>query len=241
MKPIIGLNVDVSGTAPKIASVQANYYESISKAGGIPLLIPPMPKDDLQNLIGKLDGVLFIGGRDYCPSLYGREREDKTSLLHQDRLNFDLLLLEKTIENNHLPFLGICAGAQALNISFGGDLIQHIPDKVPDSKIQHSSENGWKNGFAKHVVRLTAGSRLQQIYGKDELNVPTSHHQSVDNLGRGLLSAAEAEDGIIEAVELTDHPFVIGVQWHPERDYEANKKLFEAFIHQAIQTKSIKH
>ncbi|MBY0359226.1 MAG: gamma-glutamyl-gamma-aminobutyrate hydrolase family protein [Candidatus Obscuribacterales bacterium] len=235
LQPLIGLNMDVAGVAPKEASVQANYYEAVQKAGGLPLMIPPsLEGSEISALLKRLDGVVFIGGSDYCPSYYKQETHVSNKLLPQERMNFDLLFLQKLVNETTLPYLGICAGMQALNIALGGSLIQHIPEAVPNSQIQHSSPEGWKKGFNKHLVKLAPGSQLKEIYELAEIDVVTSHHQSVDKLGEGLVNAAYAEDGIIEAVELEER-FVIGVQWHPERDWETNQKLFAEFVRQAAK------
>ncbi len=103
---------------------------------------------------------------------------------------------------------------------------------MPDSDVLHASKNGWKDGFKRHEVVLEEKSAIAAIYKTTRIDVPTSHHQAVDKPGRGLTIAARADDGIIEAVEMEDRKFVIGVQWHPERDFEGNRSLFEAFIQQ---------
>ena len=233
MKAIIGINVDIEGDNPKKATIQANYYESITRAGGIPVLIPPLSDDDLGELLKRLDGILLIGGYDYCPSTYGEEKHESVELAHNDRLDFDFRLLNRSLEEKNLAVLGICAGCQILNIGLGGSLHQDIPSAFPESPVQHSSPNGWQDGFHNHIVKLSPGTKLASIYGKQEFDVPTSHHQAVKNLGKGLIPTAEAEDGIVEALELPGRPFVIGVQWHPERDYPGNEQLFKAFVQAA--------
>ncbi len=234
MKAVIGINVDIEGTHPKKATIQANYYESIARAGGIPILIPPGSNEDLACLLRLIDGVLFIGGNDYCPSFYGEEKQATVELAHDDRLDFDYRLLKLTLASKRMPVLGICAGCQILNIGLGGNLHQDIHTDFPASTIQHTSKNGWNKGFHKHKVFLQEGSKLSGIYSQKEFDVPTSHHQSVKSLGTGLAATANAADGIIEAVELVGHDFVIGVQWHPERDYAVNQELFSAFVKAAL-------
>lgn len=230
MKPIIGINVDIEGERPKIAKVQAFYYESIACAGGIPVLIPPCSDSDLDEIFSRIDGMLFIGGDDYCPSIYGEEKHTSVSLAHGDRIDFDVRLLQRSLAQQAMPLLGICAGAQILNIGLGGSLYQNIPTDFPESNIQHSSPNGWNEGFHNHKVILRGGTKLAGIYSRKEFEVPTSHHQSIKNLGKGLIATADAVDGVIEAVEMEGRPFVIGVQWHPERDYQGNEELFIAFV-----------
>lgn len=238
MKPIIGINVDIEGEKPKVAKVQFLYYDAITRAGGIPVLIPPLSDADLQELLKRIDAVLFIGGYDYCPSVYGEERHESVELAHNDRLDFDNRLIKHSLAEANLPLLGICAGCQILNIGLGGTLIQDIPSELPDTPIAHSSPNGWNEGFNRHVVRLRKGTKLAAIYSKAEFDVPTSHHQAVRNVGKGLIANADAEDGVIEGVELPDRKFVIGVQWHPERDYEGNEELFRAFVEAAAEARA---
>ncbi len=233
MKPIIGINVDVVDGPPQEAQVQSNYFTAILKAGGIPILVPPMPDEDLQLLLSKINGLMLIGGDDYNPSHYKETPAKSTSLISSIRDDFDMRLVQRATVGSNLPVLGICAGCQALNIGLGGSLIQDIPSELPQSQVQHSSPHGWEVGFNKHTVKLSSDSQLSRIYQKAEVAVPTSHHQSVRRLGAGLRAVAHAEDGVIEAVEYTEKPFVIGVQWHPERDFEGNRQLFDAFVKQA--------
>jgi putative glutamine amidotransferase len=120
-----------------------------------------------------------------------------------------------------------------LNIALGGSLIQDINSEIPHTEVIHQSKDGWKNGFNKHHVILRPESHIARIYKSESLNVPTSHHQAVKKIGAGLTVAAHADDGVVEAVEFKGRPFTIGVQWHPERDYEGNKDLFLQFIQAA--------
>jgi gamma-glutamyl-gamma-aminobutyrate hydrolase PuuD len=233
MKPVIGINVDVTAGPPEEARVQALYFDAVRLAGGVPLLVPPMPDDDLKIALERLDGLMFIGGYDYCPSTYGEALDEETKaklnveLAHQRRQDFDFKLIRLALGKQELPILGICAGAQLLNVELGGTLITDIIHELPESQVLHASKNGWQDGFKRHEVVLEAKSAIASIYK----NTP-SHHQAVDKPGRGLRIAARADDGVIEAVEMEDRKFVIGVQWHPERDFEGNRSLFEAFVQQ---------
>lgn len=231
MKPVIGINVDIFGQSPKICKIQAFYYESVSKAGGLPILIPPCSDEDLRELLHQIDGMMFIGGDDYCPSTYGEQKHEKSELTHDDRTDFDFRLLQIALGDTSMPILGICAGAQLMNIGLGGSLHQDIPSEFPSSHVQHSAgADPWTQGFNKHKIIINSGTKLSKIYESKVLDVPTSHHQAVKRLGEGLVPAAVAEDDIIEAVELPARQFVIGVQWHPERDFEANSGLFTSFV-----------
>jgi len=230
-KPIIGVNCDIDGDKPRLIGLSAPYVQALKNAGAIPVLLPPMPEDDLNRVLKALDGVMMIGGDDYPPSLYGQKVDAKTEVMDEERWRFDILLAKAVVEKTKLPFLGICAGCQALNISRGGSLIQDIPTKLPEMKVSHASKDGWQKGFNKHDVRFAKLTRLKSIYdGIDTLKVPTSHHQCVDKTGDELAVAATADDGMVEAIELKGDRFVVGVQWHPERDFPSNKQLFKTFI-----------
>lgn len=235
MKPIIGINLDVTTGTPPQASIQTTYYEAIQKAGGIPILLPPMSDSDLDDVLRSLNGVLLIGGLDYCPSKYGEEASATVEVCDKQREEFDFRLIDRTLHQTSLPILGICAGAQLLNISLGGSLIQDINSELPETDVVHTINKGWQADPHKHPVNLQLSSQLGRIYKSERFDVPTSHHQAVKKLGKGLVAVAHADDGIIEAVELEDRPFIIGVQWHPERDFVGNAGLFQHFVQAAAQ------
>ncbi len=230
MKPIIGLNMDVSAGPPKRLDISTTFFEAIQAAGGIPILIPPMSNEDLNAVIGKIDGIMTIGGEDPSPSLYGEEPHPTVTLMHPDREEFDLRLHARILEEKTLPALFVCAGFQLVNVVRGGSLIQDIPTQVPDSKVNHKSPNWREVGFKKHPVTIVKDSMLAQIYGKTRLDVTTNHHQAIKVLGKGLKAVARADDDIIEAFEIPDHRFAIGVEWHPEKDLDTDGKLFQEFV-----------
>lgn len=236
-KPLIGINLDVEadslGKKPRSYAILSNYVEAIRQAGGLPLLLPPMSEADFRAVASRLDGLLMIGGDDYPPEAYGDKLETKTVVMEDERAKFDLMAARQA-QKLSLPYLGICAGFQVLNIACGGTLIQDIPSRFPQSKVSHASKNGWQTGFNKHTVKLEGGTKLASILG-DSLTVVTSHHQCVGKPGADLKVAARSEDGLVEAVEAPDKPFCIGVQWHPERDYSANKALFKSFVEAACK------
>jgi len=231
-KPLIGINCDIDGDKPRKIGLSAPYVQALRDSGAIPVLLPPMSEDDLSHVLKNLDGVLMIGGDDYPPSLYGQKAEPTTDVMDDERWRFDILLAKTVVDKTKLPFLGICAGCQALNISRGGSLTQDIPTKYPQMKVLHASKDGWQRGFNKHNVNFVPATKLKTIYGEStpSLSVPTSHHQCVDKTGKDLSVSATADDGVVEAIELKGERFVMGVQWHPERDYPANKSLFNNFV-----------
>ncbi len=229
-KPIIGVNCDIDGDKPRMAGLSTLYIQALKNSGAVPVVLPPMSEEDLKRVLKTVDGVMMIGGADYPPSLYGQKTEAKTVLMDEERSRFDILLAKTVVEKTKLPFLGICAGCQALNISQGGSLVQDIPTKLPDLKVAHASKDGWQKGFHKHDVRFAKLTKLKGIYGIDCLSVPTSHHQCVDKTGDELVVAATTNDGVVEAIEMKGQRFIVGVQWHPERDFSANRNLFKNFV-----------
>lgn len=237
-KPLIGVNCDVSGEKPKEIGVAAPYLDAISKAGGVPILLPPMAPEDISRVLPMLDGVMMIGGDDYPPSLYGEKEHASVSLMAKERSDFDIALVKAVLADKNLPFLGICAGCQALNIGSGGSLIQDIPSEKPGSRLVHASKNGYQSGFNSHPVTFVKGSKLQRIYGKEVITEPTSHHQAVSKPGAGINVCASADDGIVEAIEVAGRPFAFGVQFHPERAFDRNKALFDEFISTALSRRS---
>lgn len=235
MKPLIGINLDIKKGPPEEASIQTTYTDSILKSGGLPVLLPPMPAADLKYIVHRLDSILLIGGADYCPTLYNEEPDATVELAEPCRQEFDLAVARLALAEEDMPVLGICLGCQLINILQGGSLVQDIKSAHPHSQVEHSSKDGWKNGFVRHSVELVAGSKISAIFKNQKFEVPTSHHQSVKQVGQGLKIVAHAEDGIVEAVEMSDRPFVMGVQWHPERDYDTNKPLFDSLVAAAQQ------
>jgi gamma-glutamyl-gamma-aminobutyrate hydrolase PuuD len=234
-KPVIGINLDLNTEGSKY-SISARYLDAIAKAGGIALLVPPMSAAELAQVLPNMDGMLMIGGDDYPPSSYGQKTEAKTSIMAPARSQFDMLVVRSVLAQPPMPYLGICAGSQVLNIGSGGELIQDIPTAKPESKVAHSGKNGWQgNAAGSHVVTLKSGSKLATVYSGKPMAfaVPTSHHQCVSKLGKDLQVAATTDDGVTEAIELPGERFVVGVQWHPERDFENNSVLFAELIKQA--------
>jgi putative glutamine amidotransferase len=233
MKPLIGINVDVQDGPPPKAQVYTSFYEAIEQAGGIPLLIPPLADADLDQLITILSGVIMIGGDDYSPALYGEEKHPSVELVHPKREDFDMRLVQRMLKEKDIPLLGICGGLQALNIALGGSLIQDIPSQMPESKVNRKSVDGWRRGWSKHTIRISPETKLAKIYQRLEIQAVANNHQGLKTLGKGLTAVAFAEDEIVEAVELTKHSFIIGVQWHAERDMDTNMPLFREFVMQS--------
>jgi putative glutamine amidotransferase len=230
-RPLIALTANLSGTGPLDGAVLCAraYTEAIAAAGGMPLVLPPQAAGlGAVALLSRVDGIVFTGGRDLHPRRYGQTPHPGAEFLDPLREAWDLELLEGVLRHPTLPILGICLGIQELNVACGGTLIQHVPDL--GGNLEHRAP---ETGDRLHGVSLGAGTRLAAVLGGGPLQVTTRHHQAVDRVGRGLLVAARAEDGLVEAVEgAAAGRFVIGVQWHPERnaDSPASRALFAAFV-----------
>lgn len=235
VKPFIALNCEIGTVGTGKVRVGRTYVEAIRMAGGIPLPVPPLPSRDLRQILDMVSGFVFIGGNDYSPSLYGEEQHPSVELTHPIREEFDLRLMRlalKTRDRSGVPkpILGICGGHQLLNIKLGGSLTQDIETVKPGHGVLHRN----REDAARHPIHLTVGSQLRRIYGSPVVERPiSSHHQCINRLGKGLVVTGYSPDGIIEAVEHRTRPFTIGVQWHPEADYEGSVRLFKALIRQA--------
>lgn len=214
-KPVIG----VSAYAEKArwaawdmpaSVVPQRYLDKVLAAGGIPVILPAVPA--ISRVLARLDGLLLVGGGDLDPVRYGAVPHPRNGPVNAVRDEAETALLEEALEQR-LPILGICRGMQLLNVVLGGTLHQHVPDVVG-----HEGHSGGDGVFARHAVHLHPRCVLARATNRTTLEVPSLHHQAIDQLGDGLTPCAWADDGLIEAVELEGHPFTVGVQWHPEAD-----------------------
>lgn len=231
-KPVIGIGADVGAAKPggrERAFNYLSYIDSLRRAGAAVVLIPPQA-ENVATLTEPLDGIMLAGGNDCDPNLYGEEPHPTCEKMDCRRQDNDLALA-RAARDKGIPALGICLGAQVMNIAAGGSLIQDIASQV-DGSINHVSA---PENRARHDVSIEPHTRLAGILGARHFNVNSSHHQAVKNAGRGLRVAAKAPDGVIEAVEDPDHRFYVGVQWHPEDLAGENSatKLFGAFVEAA--------
>ena len=204
-----------------------NYVDQVAAAGGIPVLLPPVP--GAGGVVGRLDGLVISGGPDVEPGRYGQEPGPRTTVVRPGRDEAEFALFRAALEAG-TPVLGICRGMQLMNVALGGTLIQHLPDVVG-----HDGHSPTPGTMGKHSITVGESSCLAAIVGSGPAIVPTHHHQGIDKLGAGLVATAWADDGTIEAVELepSGHRFAVAVQWHPEAASELN--LFRALVEAASQ------
>ncbi|MGZ9130471.1 MAG: gamma-glutamyl-gamma-aminobutyrate hydrolase family protein [Candidatus Binatia bacterium] len=217
--PLIGITSDLAGaewggTAEPLYFLAQRYVKAIVNAGAIALILPPAPSSiALRRLLGRLDGLVLSGGNfDIHPSYYGEKPLAGLGTIKAERSNFELDLTAAALKQD-LPLLGICGGAQAINVALGGSLYQDIGAQVADAKEHQQSRKSVKRG---HRISIQPRTLLRKIVGRSHAEVNTTHHQAVKTLGRGLIVNAVASDGVVEGIESTRHAFVIGVQWHPE-------------------------
>jgi putative glutamine amidotransferase len=211
------------------------YSEAVEAAGGLPVHVPLIPRPDfIRQVMAELDGLLLPGSNsDVDPQRYGREPHPQLGEVHPEKDETDLLALTE-IERLAMPLFAICFGAQVLNVSRGGTLIQDILSQYPGA-IKH--DQGAPRDRHSHRVRLLEDSRLGQLANAETAPVNSHHHQAIESLGRELVATAWAPDGLVEAVEdPRSDRFVVGVQWHPELGWEKDefsRSLFDRFIDEA--------
>lgn len=228
--PIIGLTTRRGNVG---AHFQA-YLDAVIQAGGKPELIPyGLAEEARQALYKRLDGVLFTGGGDIAPDRYNDEPPSHFRNTDEERDALEFFLLEIAV-NEGKPFLGICRGFQVVNVGLGGTLYTDIEDQMPNA-IQHKYSSRTRRAYLAHAVEVAEGSRLAGILGETKFQVNSMHHQGAKDIAPRLHPVAYAPDGLVEAVELPNHPFGLAVQWHPEciPDQPVSPRLFRAFVEAA--------
>jgi putative glutamine amidotransferase len=215
--------------------VPSGYVESIEAVGGYPVLLPPLDSvaGDPAAVCAILEALVLTGGADVDPAHYGGPAPPDPAQLRSDRDRAELALARYAVDSG-LPLLAVCRGMQVLNVACGGTLIPHLPDVVgTDVHLPAPGRLG------RHRLRVAAESRLAKLLdaaGSEQaeagwVEVSSHHHQALDRLGAGLVAVGWADDGVAEAIELADHPFAVGVQWHPEMTGNTlDRALFTALL-----------
>lgn len=230
MRPLIGITSYVEQARwgrwdTEVTLLPHRYVEAVHAAGGRALVIPPSP-EGVTEIVAALDGLVFSGGVDIDPSLYGQERDPHTEAPRPDRDAGELALLQAATHAD-LPVLGVCRGMELMCVSTGGMLIQHLPDAIGSER--HRAGNGI---YAEHAVETIPGSKLAEVLGSSA-TVSSYHHQGVADPGTLTVSACD-EDGTIEGVERPQSRFAVGVLWHPE--VTEDRRLFAALVAAADQS-----
>jgi gamma-glutamyl-gamma-aminobutyrate hydrolase PuuD len=236
-RPLIGITTSaatlpIDGEPLEIAYVPRVYHDAVLAAGGLPVHVPTLPGSASADLLSRLDAIVLSGGGDVDPAAYG-EANGHGRDLEPDRDHAEREIVMMALDRA-TPLLGICRGAQVLNVALGGTLVQDVPTH---------QEHRMPTPGPKHPVLLEPGSRLEAIYGSRRVDVNSAHHQAISALGDGLAVTARAADGTVEAIELRDGAlWVLAVQWHPEAMQAVDapqRKLFAALVEQARRQRAI--
>lgn len=210
-RPLIGISSYGRAGQRQTFSVPCEYVDVVRLAGGVPVVLPSV-EGEIPEALDAIQGLILPGGGDVDPAHYGGPRHEANYGISAERDGFEMTLARAALARPELPVLCICRGMQLLNVTLGGDLIQHIPDHFGERVVHRHPERL----PIVHPVRIDAASRLGRILGTPELSVHSVHHQAVGRLGDGLRAVAWSPDGVVEAVESSDGRFLVAVQWHPE-------------------------
>lgn len=231
--PLIGLTTwrKEAGASGASWSVRQSYCDAIAAHGAAPLLVPcSLTTERLRALVDKLDGLVLTGGGDVHPRFYEDKPGEQLDDIDETRDEAEITLARFAIEAS-LPLLGICRGLQVLNVTLGGTLYQDISASIPNALLH--DHKGEPATHLAHPVSIEPTSMLGELIDVHEIGVNSRHHQAIRQIAPGLQCSARSPDDLVEAAELPDMPFVLGVQWHPESLHQRpeSQALFQAFIH----------
>ncbi len=228
-RPFIGLTPSHDIHTNDI-SMRNTYLGAIKGAGGAPVVLPlELEEPDLKQLVSMLDGFLFTGGPDVHPFLFGEETHIHCGEVSDKRDSLELTLLRLVMEAKK-PILGICRGIQLINIGLGGTIYQDLPSQFPQAfPIAHKQP--FPYATPSHSVSIVPGTRLASICQSSSIKVNSMHHQAVKDLAAGCIVSGTGPDGLIEAIEMPDYPFLVGVQWHPEYLWGQDPSAASLFSH----------
>ena len=234
MRPVIGIPCQADfreGSKRPIYGNNRTYVHAVEDAGGLPILIP-MLRDlhNLEDLLPRLDGILFSGGIDMQPSFYGEQTLPELSEFDPQLDEFEITVANWALQED-IPILGVCRGMQLLNVVLGGSLYQDISSQHPSS-LEHRRRDMPRTALT-HAVMVEEGSLMERVLGTRQVWINSLHHQAVKEPGKGVRISGRAEDGIAELLEVPEHRFLLGVQGHPEEIYgqvEPFSQLFETFV-----------
>lgn len=227
--PLIGITTYARNEENKF-ELPAAYIDAVRRAGGVPLLVPP-GEIRWQRFLGHVHGLVFTGGGDIDPQHYGGNDHETIYMVDRERDTSELALGRAAVERK-IPTLAICRGAQVFNVALGGTLFEHLPDVVGDA-VAHRAP---PREPTHHPVTVQEDSRLARVVKELEFTCVSWHHQGLKDIAADFEIVAHAADGAIEAVEMRDHPWLVGVQWHPEitaAEDATQQRLFDALVEAA--------
>src|SRR5688572_24185918 len=241
-RPLIGVPGQtlqaIDGIPPELPRswvMNHRYFIALASVGAAPVMVPLIEGDDgaLRAIYDTLDGIFLAGGVDVDPATYHEPREALCGRTDLARDGVEIRFAQWA-RDNRKPLLGVCRGLQIMNVAAGGSLYQDCEDAYAGAqKHDYFPTAGYARDYLAHTVRLHPRTQLHRLFGADEVNVNSMHHQGLKQIPPGLLCSAAAPDGLIEALEAPEHPFYVGVQWHPEMlvDNDAGtQRLFRAFV-----------
>lgn len=228
IKPFIGVVSNYRSAQQEYFLPEA-YIEALAGEGGNAIILPYAPQGDVNHFVCMVDGLVLTGGTDFAPELYGGRHHPAMSEILANRDTFEFALARAALASGK-PLLTICRGMQLINVLRGGTIFDHTLDDRQHPSYDH--RDGTALSELVHDVELAEGSRLRAICGPSRMKVNSMHHQAIDRLGEGLVVAARAPDGVVEAVEDPGHPFLFGLQWHPEQRQQDdfNRRIIRAFV-----------
>ena len=229
MRPIIGL-IPLYDEKKDSYWMLPGYMKVLEKCGALPIMLPlTSDKSELSQAFKICDGLLFTGGHDVGPAVYGQEKSEKCGDTCELRDNMEAYLLDRALEMN-MPVFGICRGIQFFNAHLGGSLYQDLPSEY-ECKVEHHMSPPYDR--QAHGVEVKSDTLLASIIGAGVHEVNSYHHQAIKKLAEGVIASAVSEDGLIEGIEVKNRKFAMAVQWHPEFSYESNEdsvRLIQAFV-----------
>jgi putative glutamine amidotransferase len=232
VKPLIGVNADFRSArkdAPAYAFLSAGYFDCLTRAGAVPIVVPPLEQEaDLERVLNLLDGMVLIGGADLDSRNDGFMLHPSMRLLDSRREEFDRMLV-RAIADRKMPVFGIGSGVQLLNVALGGTLHFHIPEDISRA-IPHLDATDRNH---RHALEVEMGSLMGRVYGEGEIRVNSMHHMAIDDVATGFAVTARCPDGVIEAIECTREDWwAIGTQFHPEDESASalDLRIFEEFV-----------
>lgn len=235
MAPIIGItsNQLINPYGQPVVQLNQAYIDAVAQAGGVPVIVPSsLAQGGWEALYERLDGILFSGGGDIEVTRFSGEPHPRVEDVEPDRDSVELGMLHAAAAEGK-PFLGICRGCQLVNVGLGGTLYTHIPDQLPGA-LDHSYPGSLRTVLV-HEVQVEEGTIVASVLEEPIVRVNSHHHQGLKDIAPDLRIAGRAPDGLVEAIELPEHPFGLAVQWHPEwlTDQESTRNLFRKFVQAA--------
>lgn len=231
-KPLIGLNADfraAGSDSPAYAYLASGYFDCILRAGGIPVIVPPLDSEEnLSSILDLLQGFVLVGGQDLDPRRDGFMLHPSVRPMDARREKSDRILA-RLIAERRMPVFGIGVGMQLLNVQQGGNLLLHIPEDMPGA-LPHKDPQDPNH---RHGLEVVPGSLMERVYGDGEIRVNSMHHMAIDEVAEGFVVTARCPDGVVEAIESDiDDWFAFGTQFHPEANSASalDQRIFEEFI-----------